>query len=192
MLDHTVQRILSLTLEIESLNDVALEDLELLSKWGFDGSSDQSNYKQRYEGVDEDDSAIFITSMVPLMLRLRNDPDRILWMNRMPSSTRLCRPIRIQFKKETVALSLHEKEFLDAQIESLIPSLISNFRIHHTMICSMIDGKVCSALTGISSQKCCVCQASPKQFNNIGAMQSRSVNKATFEFGLSPLHARIR
>lgn len=190
LMDHTVQRILSL--EIDGIEDLAVEDLELISKWGFDGSSDHSNYKQKFEGEEEDDSSIFITSMVPLLLRVRGTPERILWMNRLPSSTRLCRPIRIQFKKETTALSLNEKKYIDTQIKNLIPSMVSNFRIHHTMVCSMIDGKVCSALTGISSQKCCVCEASPKQFNNIKAMQSRPVNRSTFEFGLSPLHARIR
>lgn len=191
LLDHTAQRILSL--DIDGLDEIPLSaDLELLCKWGFDGSSDHHNYKQKFVDDEADDSSIFITSMVPLQLRLRNNPEQIIWINHMPSSTRLCRPIRIQFRKETTALSLRERDNIQAQISNLVPKLISNFRVHYSMVCSMIDGKVCSALTGTSSQNCCVCQASPKQFNNLEAMKLRPVNNSTFEYGVSPLHARIR
>lgn len=144
LLNHTAQRILAL--ENKALHEgPLLEELELLTKWGFDGSSDHSNYKQKFEDHDADDSAIFITSMVPLQLRFKNNPNNIIWMNCMPSSTRLCRPIRIQFRKETTALTLNEKEYLEAQIAKLVPSEFLGNRVHHLMICSMIDGKVCSA-----------------------------------------------
>jgi hypothetical protein len=46
--------------------------LKLTSKWGFDGSSAQSNYKQRSEMADFDDSSVFMTSLVPLKLEAEN------------------------------------------------------------------------------------------------------------------------
>lgn len=48
---------------------------------------------------------MFLKSLVPLQI-LGFDEDLkkvvIIWKNPKPSSTRFCRPIHIQFKKETV------------------------------------------------------------------------------------------
>ncbi|CAB3250240.1 unnamed protein product [Arctia plantaginis] len=54
--------------------------LKLISKWGFDGASNQSRYKQKIEG-EQDDSSIFMTSLVPLKL---TDGDNTLWNNPKP------------------------------------------------------------------------------------------------------------
>lgn len=62
LLDITVRRIL------ESFsNNVKDKQLTLVSKWGFDGASNQSRYKQKMDS-EQDDSSIFMTSLVPLML----------------------------------------------------------------------------------------------------------------------------
>lgn len=49
--------------------------LELISKWGFVGASNQSNYKQTNE-ADSNDSSVFTGSLVPMKLV---NGDRILW-----------------------------------------------------------------------------------------------------------------
>lgn len=56
----------------------------------------------------------------------------------------------------------------------------------------MVDGKVCNALSESSSAKYNICGANPKEMNNLVKCLNKVVNKKYFEFGLSPLHAKIR
>ena len=57
----------------------------------------------------------------------------------------------------------------------------------------MVDGKVCNALTETTStQKCYLCGATSKDFNNIEAMIQRPVHVDNLKLGLSILHGWIR
>lgn len=61
------------------------------------------------------------------------------------------------------------------------------------MSLTMVDGKVCNALSSTASaQVCYVCGASPKDMNNIDTALQRPFDTSTFRFGLSTLHAWIR
>ncbi|KAF9409725.1 hypothetical protein HW555_011015 [Spodoptera exigua] len=62
LLDKTVERLMKI---VEIGDDK--NKLELISKYGFDGASNQSNYKQKSE-TNEDDSSIFMGSLVPIKL----------------------------------------------------------------------------------------------------------------------------
>lgn len=42
------------------------QTLILVSKWGFDGTSGQSQYKQKFSNTDSTDSNIFLSSLVPI------------------------------------------------------------------------------------------------------------------------------
>ena len=65
--------------------------------------------------------------------------------------------------------------------------------IEHTMLCTMIDSKVRQALIGTaSSQRCCICDALPKEMNNLTEILKKPVNIGTYHYGLSTLHAWIR
>lgn len=69
LLDITTQRILkSQGSIIDSVSDKYFEKLYLISKWGCDGSSQQSKYKQVFNSECDSDSSIFFTSVVPLQL----------------------------------------------------------------------------------------------------------------------------
>ncbi|KAK5648374.1 hypothetical protein RI129_003266 [Pyrocoelia pectoralis] len=115
LLDHTVNRLV-LTLEpvIDSLNDEELEQLCLFLKWGFDGSSGHSSYKQAFHGLEASDSAVFITCLVPIRLVCG---EKIVWQNPRPASTRYCRPLKIEFIKESNDISIIEKKRIDDQIK---------------------------------------------------------------------------
>ena len=195
LLNHTIERIL-LSPDVKNIENLQILNLELVTKWGFDGTSGRANYKQVFKNSDGDDSSVSITSLVPLKLHISGLPNQVIWINNRPSSTRLCRPIRLQFAKENKEITIKEKADLEKQIANLVPSEVNihelKLTINHKLVCSMIDGKVCSALTGIGSQRCFICGASPKQFNQIEEMIERSVNRQTFDFGLRPLHAKIR
>jgi hypothetical protein len=67
------------------------------------------------------DSDIFITSVVLLQLySTKMSGDKIiLWQNPRLSSVRYCRPIRMQFKKETAELAKEETSLVEEGIKSL-------------------------------------------------------------------------
>lgn len=120
----------------------------------------------------------------------------IIWKNPKPSSTRFCRPIRIQFQKETVDLTLNEKK-VDYQTENLQPFTIvingEEIRVKFEMYLTMIDMKVCSAITSTkSAMRCYLCNATSSQFNDINLMKTLNVDETALGLGLSTLHAWIR
>lgn len=109
-------------------------------KYGFDGTSANS-YKQKWKHEDSDDSHLFCTSIVPLQLEYENGK-QILWRNPLPSSTRFCRPVRLQFIKESEEVTKNEHLIIEEQIKNLKNVNISGFNIKFDVCISMIDGKV--------------------------------------------------
>lgn len=58
------------------------------------------------------------------------------------------------------------------------------------MIVTMIDAKMCNAITHTSStMKCYICGVTSKDFNNL--TKKKEINQKALKFGLSILHARI-
>lgn len=123
--------------------------LVLESKWGFDGSSSHSKYKQKTR--DEfTDGSVFMSCLVRLRLfqvwALYNptllpsastqsvsifflclqestgddgEDPRIHWLNVTPSSTRFCRLIHFEFTKETDEKSILHFDAMQADIDAL-------------------------------------------------------------------------
>jgi len=195
LLDCTSKRILQMKTkdEIEALSG---NSFELLSKWGCDGSSGQSEYKQI---ITEDgtqivtDANMFMTSLVPLRLKFLNS-ENLLWKNPRPSSPHFCRPIKFQYQKETKELIQSEVENIRNQINSLVPTKCSIFgkeiTVNHTLYLTMLDGKAVQHVTETkSSSTCIICQKNPKDFENVEESNDVVEN---YQYGLSPLHARIR
>lgn len=137
--------------------------------------------------------------MVPLRLTIDDAADHevILWQNNRCSSTRFCRPIRFQFARETTELAQAEKKYIEDQIAQLVPTKYpmgnKNIEVSHSMLFTMIDGKICNAITETTStQRCYLCGLTSKDFNDMDKVLHVEVNKQRFEFGLSILHAWIR
>jgi len=62
---------------------------------------------------------------------------------------------------------------------------------------TLIDGKVLNIITGTKSmQSCPICQATPKQFNNLENIKCETEiflpNPKSLQYGISPLHCWIR
>ena len=111
LLDHTATRLLQVQEPVLcQLEENNVDSFILLSKWGFDGSSGHSQYKQRAQREDFPYYNVFFTSMVPLQLYYMNCKSQkiVVWQNPKPSSTLLCRPIKFQFRKETQLLVKEE------------------------------------------------------------------------------------
>lgn len=106
----------------------SLTCLTLICKWGFDGSSNHSRYKQKWTTSEISDESIFVTSLIPL--KLINDVTKeIIWKNPRPSSTRFCRPIRLQWLQETTLVSKEEEKYINEQINNLEPFISNNCRV---------------------------------------------------------------
>lgn len=112
----------------------------LYCKWGFDGTSGFSQYKQISTSGCKDDT-LFVTSIVPIRLVNQSTND-VIWQNPTCSSVRFCRPIRFQYLKETTEESQNEEKYISEQINNL-SSYISEFgTVNFKLEFTMIDGKV--------------------------------------------------
>lgn len=136
LLNHTAQRLI-LHLGLES---ATITPLVLMVKYGFDGTNG-TKWKQKWNNTTGNDEHIFCSSLVPLEL-LNPATGCVLWTNPRPSSTRLCRPIKIEFVRETSEICKQEEESLGEQIAALHPVTTMNWEINFKLALTMIDGKV--------------------------------------------------
>lgn len=201
LLNHIVNRLAIVQNEVLSrmITEHDLENLEMTYKWGFDGSSNHSMYKQKfYESFESTDSDLLLTSIVPLKLTAKNDQvEEILWMNPRTSSTRFCIPIKIEFIKESKNVITRENEYIEQQIDALLPTHLEingkTILVFHNLLKTMLDGKVANAIAGNpSTQSCYICKISPKDLNNLDKVHKQRCNFTTYNYGLSTLHAHIR
>lgn len=182
ILDHTAVRILQ-TLEVQLEGEFTLH-----CKWGFDGSSGHSAYKQVWEEKGEvSDESVFITSFVPLVL---TGDDGEVWKNPRPSSTRFCRPIRLQFVKESKRVIKEEEKYIQNEINNLQHFKREGLEIKYSLVLTMIDGKVLCALTDTSTVQCPICKQTAKSSSSWTV--SKPINEDVLKYGISPLHAYIR
>ena len=88
LLDHTTIRIIEqediITEAVQGKQENEKLSCTLICKWGFDGTSGHSEYKQKFSSPDISDQSIFCTTLVPL--QMKSDNDTILWKNPVPSA----------------------------------------------------------------------------------------------------------
>lgn len=168
----------------------------MISKWGFDSSSGINEFKQKFDNEQFTDSSVFITLLVPIKIACCKEENKIVWQNPRIYSTRFCRPIKFHFTQELNAIIEAENANIQKQIE-LWPSFFDldgfKIQVNHKLVLTMIDGKVCNALTEtVSTQRCYLCGFSSKDFTNLDLVYNAKVNSANLEFGPSVLHRWIR
>lgn len=188
LLDHTSRRIL------DSLQVSVTDQLLLIGKIGFDGASGQSLYKQKFENTDSDDQSVFMIAYVPLKLCMLNDQTNVIWENPRPSSTIYCRPVSFQFIKESRDIIQNAWQSLEDAISLLnLTEIDTNTSIKHTVLVTMIDGKICSTIAGSkSSMQCYICGAKPVEMNKLDVLAKKSITTKYYNFGISSLHGWIR
>lgn len=88
-------------------------------------------------------------SLVPLQLRCStysSENKKILWKNHRPSSTRYCRPIKYEYKKESAQSTDQQVGEVNNEIDNIVPIKLKyndlEIEVRQTLIFSMIDGKV--------------------------------------------------
>lgn len=186
ILDLTVEKILKITGV-----DFDFRTLRLICKWGCDGSSSHSNYKQKHSaGEMFSDSSVFMASLVPLRLMCG---DVTVWENPRPSSTSYCRPFMFEFMKETEEVINSQINSIDAEISNLIPTKIGDLVIFHELHMTMIDGKVATVRSETRSYaNCNICHATPKEMNKWEVISNKPPAVEMYKYGLSSLHMWIR
>lgn len=97
---------------------LAAANYELICKSWFDGFRSHSAYKQIFHEISNAyDENIICTLLVPL--RLRNKVhNHDTWLNPKPSSSRFCRPIVLQRKKEIKEIAVTEEKKILVKIEN--------------------------------------------------------------------------
>lgn len=82
LVEHTSYRLL------QTLDTTLPEECTVLYKWGFDGSSGHSEYKQLFaeDSMSQTDASLLNTTLVPV--RIVNMQGEVIWKNDTPSSTR--------------------------------------------------------------------------------------------------------
>lgn len=170
--------------KIHDFTDDELLNIELIVKWGFDGTTGVREHKMKFDADDGtfSDKSIFVTSLVPIQAIAAEE--KVLFQNKSTSSTRYCRPVRIQYVKETAAVTVQEKEYINKQMAALAPyvTVINRrtvkmlFKMHLTMV----DGKAINSLTCTkSTQTCYICKATPKEMNDVDRISSKPAPTTT-------------
>lgn len=178
LMQHTVERIVQLlNKEINQYMDDNNHDfveMVLLSSWGMDGSTGYSQYHQSLSSTNQqDDSDVFSVTTTPIHLYLHGDRQHIFWYNLTPQSVRYCRPILLEFVKESKQIVIDCKNSIDKEISELVPVKINLAQDKYVLVdfdfvMSMIDGKVLNYITGTSSmQNCPICKATPNTMTSL-------------------------
>ncbi|CAH0562943.1 unnamed protein product [Brassicogethes aeneus] len=181
-------------LNISNLSKCQTSDLKLICKWGFDGSSGHSLYKQKFASPSATDEYMFLTAMVPIQLIDRSK--NIISCNFKTSSTFYCRPIKFTFIKECAEIIRQEEKNVVQSINALKTYEISvgdaNFKVSFEMLFTMFDGSVANILSQTnSSAKCIICGATPKEMN-LDTVLTKYPKVENYRFGISTLHCWIR
>lgn len=172
LLNHTLSR-LTKCISIST----SIKRMKLISKWGCDGSSGHSEYMQKPVNSSNDEiedvqvcySNLFLITFVPLrLIGYTNDSDtHDNNENPLPSSTRLCRPIKFLYIKETSILICQKVKKIRTEISNLegFDVVINNADTNPVVNCTyrmyltMLDGKAINSLTDTkSSQTCYSCK----------------------------------
>ncbi|KAK9675248.1 hypothetical protein QE152_g40502 [Popillia japonica] len=75
------------TVQSEVLKSLSpITEYTLTSKWGCDGSSGHSRFKQKFAYEDSDDEYLFVYSFVPIKLYKLDENEQCIWQNPRPAS----------------------------------------------------------------------------------------------------------
>ena len=147
----------------------------------------------------QNEESFFQTAIDPLKLVI-NKKD--VWINSKCSSSHLCRPLHLQYQKETKAVTVNEDNRIREEIMNLL-ELPINFTYEdgtnlsvsrgYNVNIIMLDGKAVNAITNANStQTCNVCGAKPSEMNNLFRVREKQINQSSLKLGLSSLHCWMR
>jgi len=184
-----------------SLDEDGVIKTEMICMWGMDGTTGQSQYNQPNNKNDNEvlnDSSLITVTMTMLKLIHREGEGKeqkvtTLWENESPQSPHSCRPIQLEFEKESEEYVLRTKKEIDGQIEKLPLHLLKtmidkNVLIDYSFFFTMIDGKILNFVTGTkSSQNCPICGATPTQMKDKTKIGKFKPKEDALQYNIQPI-----
>ena len=171
-------------------------------KYGMDGTTGQSRYKQKFDNPELNDSSFFVASCVLLRIQATQQDSStpvVLYKNPHPSSSTCFRPLFLLLAKETPELCKAEANKIKEEISELKETRVFNtdsgqsHTIHSTFHFTMVDGKLVDALTdNTHSATCSLCRETPRYMNLLIPWSIFDVNPEFLQYSISPLHCYIR
>lgn len=131
-----------------------------------------------------------MTAYVSLKLVSSNDKSNVIWENPRLSSPFYCRPVNFQFITESKVKNDAWQSLKD-DINLLSETEISkSTSIKHKLLLTMIDGKICSTVTGsTSTMNCYICRAKPTEMNHLDLVARKIPIQEYYKLGTSSLDA---
>lgn len=164
-------------------------EVKLIIKWGCDGSSGLSEYKQNFKKPEDKDASVFSMYLVPLFVVAKDDEKRLIWENLTPSSTRFCGLVKFIFAKESEKLIKDECLQMESLISALTEANVSGTKFTFEFHPTMIDGKVCNAIVGNRrTSTCYVCGSTTEYLNMVPAKPKEQWH---LRYGIGNLHLWI-
>lgn len=196
MLDKTSERLIKALDIVKPVTST--EKLKLFCTVGMDSSSGYKNPNQGFADNENQEPGnshqhLFVTSLS--LVGLRNEQDSPIWTNPTPQSTRLCRPLRLAFEKETDQSTVEEYSRIKRSIDLLQPTEFSTvdgrtFFIEYDVQTTGMDQKCINAITGNrDTQKCTICNLSQRKYKGV---DFQTIEPQNLQFGMSLLHCHIR
>ena len=143
------------------------------------------------------EESLFQTAIVPLKLVVEGTE---VWTNKRPNSSHFCRPLHLQYRKESKELAVEEQQDILEQLDrdriimlyikregtDEVVKLTVNIKLDLTMF----DGKIVNFLTDTAN--CNICGAKPSEMNDLVKIGAKPINDDAGGLGLSTLHCWIR
>lgn len=106
LLNHTTERIIKVQEDViytrTEKKQTAILQVELIVSYGFGSSIGYTNYKQQCEKPGSSQNrGSFPSATTIIPLSLTEQSGNILWNNRTPQFFRFCRPLKLEYTKET-------------------------------------------------------------------------------------------
>ena len=198
--DHTATQLIALqekqitSIKSELANDEII-NCTVLYKYGADGSGSHSKYSLPINeelSENNDETCIFATFLCPVQVWINVGGNKeLLWQNPVPSSPIYCRPVKLEFIKETDEAIIKEFDRMATEITNINPTILEGICVSHEFIPTMVDGKVVQKLSDVSSSSSCyLClpPTTPKGMNDYRSVYSKETSEEMLKYGISPLH----
>lgn len=143
------------------------------------------------------DSALFATTIIQLQM-IQKSTRYVLWQNPIPQSVRFCRPVELEFVKETKTVVKEKYDKFLKEVSELTPFVASHgskqVNIPYDLVLTIIDGKILDIVTDTASVNCPICRATPSMLNDLANISNGKFDPqvTSLKHGINPMHAYIR
>lgn len=165
LLDHICKHLLLTQRQVmKLLNSETVIKADLICKWRCDRSAGQSEYKQKFSDEDDSNANIFFTSLCNLnLLEVYLTRKLILFGKIWDLCLFALSAYQVTVSSNTKS-AINKIKLIEQQITKLVPLEIvvdsTKITVNYQVLFTMIDGKICNAITSTTfTFKCYLCGA---------------------------------